>query len=244
MKRAERHHLKQNEFASLAFRTRDAVRERQRQVLAVVVALVVIGGVVLGYYVWRSRVEARASAALAEAIGVSQERVGPPPADTSPQTEPGFRTERERSQASLTKFKSVADEHASTRAGIEARYREAATRVTLGTYKEAAKSYQLVIDAAGDDFLGQMARLGLAEAQARAGEYDQAIGIYTDLAQQKDDRIVETVLMQLGRVYRDAGKRAEAEQTFNRLINEYPASVLAEDARRELDVLKKKPSAN
>ena len=45
--------------------------------------------------------------------------------------------------------------------------------------------------------------------------------------------------MQLGRTYRDSGKRADAEQTFNRLLQEYPASPYNADAKRELDSLKK-----
>ena len=47
------------------------------------------------------------------------------------------------------------------------------------------------------------------------------------------------VLMQLGRTYLDAGKRAEAQQTFNRLVEEYPESQYSGEARRELDNLKK-----
>jgi TolA-binding protein len=241
MKSTERHHLKQNEFARIAISARSAVQARQRQITGAVIVLVVVAAAAIGYYAWRSRVQGQASVLLAEAIAVEQARIGPPPAESSTgaSAAPSFESERARSQAALTKYKTVADEYPSTTAGLEARYREAATRVTLGTFKEAANSYQMVIDGAGSDFLGQMARLGKAEAQARAGEYDDAIRIYNDLAQQKDDRIVETVLMQLGRVYRDAGKRAEAEQTFNRLIAEYPASQLTEDARRELDTLKK-----
>jgi len=241
MKSTERHHLKENEFARIAINARSAVQARQRQITGVVIVLVLVAAAVIGYYAWRSHVQGQASVLLAEAIAVEQARIGPPPAEssTAASTAPSFESERARSQAALTKYKTVADEYPATRAGLEGRYREAATRVTLGTFKEAANSYQMVIDGAGTDFLGQMARLGKAEAQARAGEYDDAIRIYNDLAQQKDDRIVETVLMQLGRVYRDAGKRAEAEQTFNRLIAEYPASQLTEDARRELDTLKK-----
>jgi outer membrane protein assembly factor BamD (BamD/ComL family) len=45
--------------------------------------------------------------------------------------------------------------------------------------------------------------------------------------------------MQLGRTYLDAGKRADARQTFNRLVEEYPESVFMTDAKRELDTLKK-----
>ena len=50
---------------------------------------------------------------------------------------------------------------------------------------------------------------------------------------------VDGVLMQLGRTYLDAGKRAEAQQTFNRLVEEYPESQYSGEARRELDNLKK-----
>ena len=45
--------------------------------------------------------------------------------------------------------------------------------------------------------------------------------------------------MQLGRAYLDAGKHADAEQTFNRLVSEFPQSPFTSDARRELDSLKK-----
>lgn len=240
MKRTERHHLKENEFAQLAMRTRDAVQTNQQQIVMAVVAVVVVALVALGYMAWQRRVEGRASEQLAEAIQLSEARIGPPPIDAKPEAIPSsFVTERERSQAALTKFKTVADEFPSTDAGIEARYREAATRVALGTPKEAAAAYQQVVDKAGSSIIGQMARLGVAESQARAGQFDQAISIYNDLVNKKDDRLVETALLQLGRVYRDAGKKAEAEQTFNRLINEYPASQLTEDARREIDTLKK-----
>ncbi len=45
--------------------------------------------------------------------------------------------------------------------------------------------------------------------------------------------------MQLGRTYRDAGKRAEAQQTFNRLVQEYPDSPFTAEAKRELEALNK-----
>ena len=77
-----------------------------------------------------------------------------------------------------------------------------------------------------------MARLGLAEAQARAGQYDQAINAFKELAQRKDGPLpVDGILMQLGRTYLDAGKRADAQQTFNKLVEEYPESPFTGDAK-------------
>jgi TolA-binding protein len=84
------------------------------------------------------------------------------------------------------------------------------------------------------------ASLGLAVEQARAGQYDQAINTFKELAQRKDGPLpIDGILMQLGRTYRDAGKRDDAQQTFNRLVEEFPQSPFAGDAKRELDSLKK-----
>ena len=50
---------------------------------------------------------------------------------------------------------------------------------------------------------------------------------------------VDGVLMRLGRLYLDAGKTADAQQTFNRIADEFPNSPYAAEARRELDQMKK-----
>lgn len=240
MKRTERHHLKDNALASLALGARHAVQERRGTVRVVLVAIVLIAAIGIGYVAWRRTTSARADGLLAEAAMLDEARVGPPPAEGAPSAGTSFPTAREKYQAQLTKFRLVADQYPSTDAGLFARYREAGTWMALGNPKEAAAAYQLVIDRAGSTLYGQMARLGLAQAQTRTGQFDQAIAIYNDLAQRKDDRLpIDGVLIQLGRTYRDAGKRAEAEQTFNRVIAEYPGSPFSDDAKRELATLKK-----
>jgi outer membrane protein assembly factor BamD (BamD/ComL family) len=240
MKRTERRHLKDNELASLAATARQTLEERRGQLTAVLVGIVVIGAAAAGYFAWRGSVQGRAHALLAEAIAVEEARVGPPPAPGTPSTGLSFNTEREKHQAALTKLKVVADEYPSTDAGLYARYREAATWMALGNPKEAVTAYQQVIDRAGDTMYGQMARLGQAEAQAQAGQFDSAITIYKEMSQRKDGPLpIDGILMQLGRTYIEAGKPADAQQTFSRLVQEFPDSPFSGDAKRELDTLKK-----
>src|SRR5437762_367148 len=243
MKRTERKHLKEHELQRFAREARERFEDRKRESMALVVVIVVVAVIGIGFFAWRARVQSRAHALLADAVAVQAARVGPPPAAGTPAANsggPSFPTERERAQAALTKFKVAADAYPSTDAGLYARYQQGATYMTLGQPKEAAATYQLVIDRAGNKLYGQMARLGLAEAQARAGQFDQAITAFKELSLRKDGPLpVDGILMQLGRTQLEAGKRAEAQQTFNRLVEEFPESPFNSDARRELENLKK-----
>jgi TolA-binding protein len=240
MKRVERHHLKENELQTFARQARGAYEERKRETTVIVAVAVVIGAVAIGYFGWRESVQSKAHALLADAVVVMDAPISPPPAPGQPSQGIRFATERERAQSALTKLKATADAYPSTDAGLYARYQEGATWMVLGSPAQAATAYQQVIDRDGSGIYGQMAKLGLAEAQAREGQYDKAIQAYQDLSQRKDGPLpIDGILMQLGRAYLDAGKRTEAQQTFNRLVEEFPDSPFNADAKRELDNLKK-----
>lgn len=240
MKSTERHHLKDNELAQLAAGARGAIEARRGPVLGVVVAVVVIVAGVGGYIGWKNRVEARAHTQLAGALAVEEARVGPPAAFGSAPSGMSFVSQREKSQAVLTKYKEVADAWPTSDAGLYARYRQAATYMALGVPKSAAESYQQVISQGGESLYGQMAKLGLAEAQAQTGEFDAAITTFRDLSQRKDGQLpVDGVLMRLGRTQAEAGKADDAALTFNKLVLEFPESTFAADAKKELDQLKK-----
>jgi TolA-binding protein len=237
MKRAERHHLKENELRSIAREVRERFEGRQRETMLTLAAVGVVAILAIGFFAWRERVQTQAATLLAAAVAVKDARIGPPGT-----AEQGlrFNNERERAQAALTKFKAAADAHPSTDAGLYARFQEASTYMTLGNPAQAAAAYQQVIDKAGSAIYGQSARLGLAEAQSAQGQYDQAINAFKDLAQRKDGPLpIDGVLMQLGRTYLGAGKRSDAQQTFNRLVEEFPDSPFSGEARRELETLKK-----
>ena len=240
MKTTERHHLKENDLSVLARSARRAAEERRGPLLSILVALAVLAVAALVYFGWRGRVEGRAGALLAEASIVESARVGPPAAPGAPSAGLTFPTEKEKLQAAMAKFKSVADQYPSADAGLFARYREATILMALENPADATKTYQLVIDRAGTRIYGQMARLGLAEAQARGGQYDSAINAYKELVAQRDGPLpIDGILMQLGRTYLDAGKPADAQQAFTRVVDEFPSSPVSGDARRELDNLKK-----
>src|SRR5438067_1064788 len=203
MKRTERHHLKNNELELLTRQAREAIEARKREVTAAIVAAAVVGVAALVYFVWHERVEARAHAMLADAMVVQDARVVPPAAPGTTPPQPGgvtYSTEQAKEEAALAKFKAAADAYPSTDAGLFARYQQPAALMALGRPAEAAACYQDVIKHAGKGIYSQMGELGLAEAHARAGQYDQAINRFKELAQRKDGPLpVDGIRMQLGR---------------------------------------------
>jgi TolA-binding protein len=240
MKRIERHHLKENELLHLAESAREALESKGSQLGKTAIAVGLIAVLAIGYAVWRSRVQGRAGTLLAEAMAVQDARVGPPQAPGTPASGPSYPTEKDKNQALLAKFKLVADEFPGSDAGIFARYREAGAQMALGNTKEAITAYEQVIASGGDSLYVQMARLGLAEAQARGGDFDKAIEGFKTLSARTDGPLpIDGILMQLARTYRDAGKTTDAQQTLDRIVKEFPESQYVSDAQRELTTMKK-----
>jgi TolA-binding protein len=245
MKSTERHRLKENEFAHTVARAREVIDTRGRDMAMVGVAVVAALVLAFGYMAWRHSRDAKANTMLAAALAVAEAPVvapaAPAPGSPMPVQEPGtFKTERARLEAALPKLMQAADAYPNTDAGIAARYRAAGTLAALGRFAEAEQRYKEVTDKAGSRIYARTARLGLAQVQVAQAKYDDAIKIYQQLSTDTTSQIpVDGVLMELGRAYLKAGKKAEAAHAFTRVVEEFPQSLYVADARREMEETKK-----
>jgi tetratricopeptide (TPR) repeat protein len=248
MKTVERHRLKENELAYAIDYGLDMLGTNRQRALAILVAVVVVGGALGGYLFWRARTNANAEALLGEAMIAMEAPVAQPPAPPAagqpatptPPPQPGaYATEKAKLEAALAKLTVAANEYPKTKAGVSARYQAAGILATLNRPEEAAKRFQEVMDIAGRSSVHyEMARLGKVNVEAQARRFDEAIKTYTDLSNNKDGTVPpDAMLMQLGRIYLMAGKTQEARTAFRRLLDEYPASPFAADAKREVDQL-------
>lgn len=245
MKSTERHQLKDDRFVATLKDTFDEIDQRRSQVLTGLVVIVVLAAAAGGYAWWRQQRDDKASALLAEAMTVSEAPVAPAGgagenAGTPTPPPPGSHpTDQARLQAALPKFMAAAEAYPSTAPGIAARYHAAAVLAALGKQAEAVQRYQEVIDKGGTSLYARMARLGQADVQVRLGQYDPAINTLKELSTSaKDDLPVDGILMQLGRAYALAGRKAEASQSYKRITDEFATSPYAAEARRELEALK------
>jgi TolA-binding protein len=246
VKSTERHKIKENEFAHTVARTRDIVNQRPKETAMLAGAVLAVALVVGGFFTWRASQDAKATTLLASALAVAEAPVvtPPPPAPGSapPVQPPGsFRTDRERIEASLPLLQKAADAYPNSDAGITARYRLAASLAELGRYPEAEQRYQEVVQKAGGKSIYRYtARLGAGEAQLAQGKGDAAVTTFRDLASDSSSTLpVDGVLMQLGRAALIAGKREDATRAFTRVVDEFPQSLYASEAKERLAAIKK-----
>jgi hypothetical protein len=237
MKSSERHRLKENELSSAISDATARLAEQKQTASLISGAVLVVVLIAGGYWAWHTRSETRAQVLLAEGMAVVQARVEPPKPDAAGKVAqaPGtYPTINARAEAGATKFMQVANQYPSTKAGIAARYYAASALMMLGRPAESATRYQEVLDKAGaKSFYGRMAQLGVVEAQIHAKQFDQAIAKAQTLANAADDENMpkDATLMELGRAYAAAGKKAEAKQTFEKVLADFPESAFGEEAR-------------
>ena len=247
MKRTERRHLKENPLAHSIVTARDYIEPRTRQlgIIAGVLVLIVLAAVVIT--MMRGRQSADAERALAEAMVALNARVvatADPDMDDLPAAAAlgntgTFATEAGKLRAAIPKLQTAADQYPETEAGITARYHLAGALAALGRNEEAMKEFALVVERAGPDSIyGRMARLGHADAQARAGQLDAAIESWRALAAEADSELPkDAILIELARALVARGDTEEARKTFTQLVDEHPTSPYTAAARQELDAI-------
>ena len=246
MKSTERHKLKENEFARTVAKARTVMEQRQGDITkTVIIVVLVLAGAGL-YLWWKTSANAKANAAFAEALATYEMPVvapePPKPGSPAPVPRPGtFQSQRDKLEASLPKFLAAANAYPNSTAGIAARFHGAGILAELGRHAEAEQRYKEVVDKAGGAIYGTTARLGMAEAQVAQAKYDSAIAIYSELSRDTNSPLpLDSVLMHLGRAYARAGKNEEAVRSFTRVVEEFPQSAYAADARREMEETKKR----
>lgn len=244
MKTTERHHLKDNELAIALAGAQNWIEQNQKSLLGLLAVIVAVGVGVAGYAAWSRSTDTKARTLLAEAMVIEESRVMPPgpPAGTStdPTLTPGqapgtYPTQKAKLEAALPKFLAAAEAYPATDSGLTARYHAGTILVALERFDEGGKQFDQVI-AGGSGLIQRMSRLGKAEAQLRAGQFDPAIATLKETSEQANTNLpVDAVLMELARAYRLAGKSEDARKTWTQVVEKHAESPLAADAKAELE---------
>ena len=175
--------------------------------LAAVAVLAVLVGI---YFAWNRRTNNAAQAALGKAIETSQAQVtdSPLPAGLTQKT---FKTEKERAEAAINEFQTVADTYGDP-IRAKARYFIAVSKLSID---RAAAIAELEGLAGTDDEIGKLSKFALAQAKTSDGKLDEAAALYTELAALERPVIAkDTINFELAQVYQKQGKTQEAADLY------------------------------
>jgi len=173
-----------------------------RNAVVAVVIIAILGGIA---FVWMSRSEAGAQAALGKAIEIAEAPIVEVPAPDS--TEVTFKTQEERAAAALKAFDDVAAKHGGA-IGEKAKYMAATLR--LRTDRTTALTVLSEISNSSS-ITGEMARFALAQAQVEDGKLDDAIGTYNRIVSSSQGVIpVDKIQFEIASILEKQGKKDEA----------------------------------
>jgi TolA-binding protein len=239
MKKELKRQIKQDELVSGFQRASQwtATHGAEVKVTAVVVAVVALGAFGLMTFLGHRRSEAeRALSAALDTFHAPVTAEVPEGSEAPPG--PVFASAPEKNRKAAAEFDEVARKYGSLDPGRRAAYYAALARIELGEYDAAEKVLNGLAGRRDDPLQSSLARLALADAHRRRGQFDKAIEDYRRLVD--DSAFVlprDHVLLELASTLEAAKRPAEAGAAYRRIVEEFPGSVYAAEARRRADHL-------
>jgi hypothetical protein len=181
-----------------------------KNILYGLAALAVLALLIGIFYVYNRRSNTQAQTALGKAIETASAQVtdSPLPAGSTAKT---FKTEKERSEAAISEFQTVADKFGGD-VGDKAKYFVAVNKLKID---RAAAVSELETLASKSGEVGKLAKFALAQAKTGDGDLDRAAALYQELAG-TDDAVLakDTINFELAKIYEKQGKKAEAADLY------------------------------
>ncbi|GMR23110.1 MAG: hypothetical protein BMS9Abin37_1510 [Acidobacteriota bacterium] len=237
MKRAERHHLKQDEFVHWLDKTMLWGLENQRNIVNATLVIVGAGLLLGGLYIYRSRQAATADALLTAALeqfhGTVVSGTGAAPSANVPT----FASADERYRTSLEAFEVVTEGYGTYSAGRHARYYVGLCHAGLSELDAAEESLEAV-RSGNRDLLYYLATRALASVKLESDDPAGAADLYRTLVEDTQTPLPKDYLLfELAKTEERAGNLEQAQRYYERMLAEHPASQLRGDAMTRSETL-------
>jgi len=240
LKKELKRQIREDEFKTGVEHAIEWLRTHADQVRVALIVAVVAGGILLGLSSFRTQRLRSSEQAFGAALETYQAPVESELAEGAERpTGPVFRTAEEKHRKAAAAFDGVARQWPSLAAGRRARYYAALCRIELGDLPSARTALTEIAAAKAESPLdAALARLALAEVEHRGGQLDKAIDSFRQMA---DDSALplprDYALMRLGASLEEARRLQEAGASYRRVVDEFPQSVYAAEARRRMEYL-------
>ncbi len=242
MKKELKRQIKQDELLTGLDLAVHWLKEHLRDVQIALVAALALGAGAFGVSYFREARVQEAEKAFGEALATFHAPLEAELPEGAPRPAgPVYKTSAEKYRKAAGEFDGVERRYGSLAAGRWARYYGALARLEMGQLAEAEKALQELAAGTGvaNPLEASLARLALAEGYHRTGKTEQALEAYRQMADDAAGALPrDHVLMRLGALLEEQRRFAEAGASYQRLLEAFPASSYAAEAKRRSEYLR------
>ncbi|HWM90097.1 MAG TPA: tetratricopeptide repeat protein [Thermoanaerobaculia bacterium] len=236
--RVTRKEMKRDELSTALGRGYDYAESHARTILlaaGVAAALVLLAGL---FYMYRSNRAEKASTALAHAIEVYDAPIDPSAPKPDDPASPTFADEAARQAKAKTLFQALYDDYGSTVAGDVASVYLAQIAMAEGQADRARELWQGFLEKHDDHLLSGETRVNLVRLDRSQGKAEEVSQTLTAMLDEPEPPLpLDVVLSELAATQEELGKKQDAIQSYQRIIDEFPQSPYARDARQKIAAL-------
>ena len=241
MRAETRHQLKQDRFSKVtleaAEKTANWSAEHQSKIIAVVIAVVVIGAIAFGGWYYVNSQDEKASGELSTAVRTFETPVRPAGVPAQPDYD-SFASTEERATAARKQFQAIVDKYPRTPTADMARYFVGLASAQLNDNAAAERSLQEAAGSSNAD-LAALGKFALASVYRSEKKDTQVVDLYKQLID-KPTLVVSkaTAQLELAGFYESRQKPDEAKKIYDQVEKENPATEAASLAQRRAAALK------
>jgi predicted negative regulator of RcsB-dependent stress response len=227
--------MKRDELATAMGRGVEYAESHARTIIMAIGAVIAVALLASLWFMYRSNQADKANVALAQAMKVYQAPIDPAAPKPDDPANPTFADETARRTKAKGLFEKLHDDFGSAPAGDVAAVYLGQIALAEGQADRARDLWNGFVDEHGDHLLANQARINLFRldrSNGKAGEVEKTL---TTMLDQTDAPLPQDVILgELAATQEQLGKKPDAIQNYQRIVDEFPQSPYARDARQKI----------
>lgn len=224
-RRLRRKEIKRDEFVATVGRTVEYAERHVWIVIGTVVALVVLGGLGWGGYIYLGHRAEKANQALVQAIRVYGAPVVGEGADPDHPRRPTYSSVEERRRRARELFESLREEYRWTDAADVALVYLGNITLSEGDRQAARELWETFLEEQKKTALAAQVRLNLLQLDRLEGKTEEVVASLRGMLEEPEPPLpIDLLLYELGVTLEELGRTDEAAAAYQRLVDEFPRS--------------------
>jgi tetratricopeptide (TPR) repeat protein len=235
MTKLHRKELKQDEIRETIVDAVKSVSIHGRQLAYIIGVVLLVALIAFGWFFYEQKQKEASQNVLGIALEKFNTAVGEPEAPNAPKPAYTFKTDSEKYKAALKDFEKVINEYGNTQAADQARYMAGVCSFYLNDLPKTEKYLKESGKVSERNILYYQSRLALADLYMKTGKPDQSVQILKEATEKRNPPVPsEYLLFKLAESYDKLGKKKEARETYQKIVDQYKESSLVFQAQSRL----------